>query len=149
MKLFLLPASFKKVGIILAILTLIIGVLSSFIDFTYRPQSKPLLNQMIISFFCVSLFFLNFYKQKTEDDKLLKIRMQCLFISFLFTIKYLVLLSIVQFLDGHGLPHTAPEILFIVLLFNLCMMYGMTRKVKRAEADEPETTINNTTNNTL
>ena len=143
MKLFLLPTSFKKVGIIIAVFTLLIGILSSFLDFTYRPESKPLLNQLIISFFCVSLFFLNFYKQKVEDEKLLKIRMQCLFISFLFTIKYLVLLSIVQFLDGHGLPHTAPEILFIVLLFNLCMMYGMTRKVKRVEEVEQETSINN------
>lgn len=143
MKLFLLPTSFKKVAIIIAVFTLLIGILSSFLDFTYRPESKPLLNQLIISFFCVSLFFLNFYKQKVEDEKLLKIRMQCLFISFLFTIKYLVLLSIVQFLDGHGLPHTAPEILFIVLLFNLCMMYGMTRKVKRVEEVEQETSINN------
>lgn len=143
MKLFLLPPSFKKVGIAIAILALLLAVGSYFINFTYRPQAQYLLNQLIIAIFCVSLFFLNFYKHKTEDDKLLKIRMQCLFISFLFTIKYLVLLSIVQVLDGYATPHTAPEILFIVLLFNLCMMYGMTRKVKTTEPEQLQNPIEN------
>ncbi len=135
MKLFLLPTSFKKVGIVLFIITLLLSIISIFADYTYHPQQKSLIKQLLISLFCLALFFLNFYRHKNEDTTLLKIRMQCLIISFFFVIKYLVLLSLIHVLDGDGLPHTASEIIVLILLFNLCMMYGMTQKVKPNTTD--------------
>ena len=135
MKLFLLPPSFKKVGIVLFIITLLLSIISIFADYTYHPQQKSLIKQLLISLFCLALFFLNFYRHKNEDTTLLKIRMQCLIISFFFVIKYLVLLSLIHVLDGDGLPHTASEIVLLILLFNLCMMYGMTQKVKPNTTD--------------
>lgn len=136
MKLFLLPPSFKKVGIVLFIITLLLSIISIFADYTYHPQQKSLIKQLLISLFCLALFFLNFYRHKNEDTTLLKIRMQCLIISFFFVIKYLVLLSLIHVLDGDGLPHTASEIVLLILLFNLCMMYGMTQKVKPNTTDQ-------------
>ena len=135
MKLFLLPPSFKKVGIVLFIITLLLSIISIFADYTYHPQQKSLIKQLLISLFCLALFFLNFYRHKNEDTTLLKIRMQCLIISFFFVIKYLVLLSLIHVLDGDGLPHTASEIVLLILLFNLCMMFGMTQKVKPNTTD--------------
>lgn len=135
-KLILLPFYFKIIGICLLITGIVVYLLIHLLSIDLGQNQYELLNQLLFSFSCLALFFLNFYKRKSEDESWILKRLHCIFFSLFLGINFYILNSFLNVISAGSFYNIGGEIVFFILLFNLVQMIGLNTKIKSEEINE-------------
>lgn len=134
--LILLPFYFKIIGICLLITCIVVYLLIHLLSIDLGQNQYELLNQLLFSFSCLALFFLNFYKRKSEDESWILKRLHCIFFSLFLGINFYILNSFLNVISAGSFYNIGGEIVFFILLFNLVQMIGLNTKIKSEEINE-------------
>lgn len=133
--LILLPYYFKNIGITILCSIPLLLLAFHLIEVNMLPNEQILLNQLLIGFATLAMFFLNFYKRKNEDDTWVLKRLHCLFFSIFLGINFYILNAVLNLISSGDFYDLGAELLFFILLFNLVQLIAINKRIVSNDKD--------------
>lgn len=120
---YLLPHTFKNIGLIIVIITVIIPVSVRLMGIEMIQSKKEILKLVSMDLFILGLFFVAFSRDKIEDELTIHIRLRAMSATFGFGILFAITYPIISLLFGDPIEYIEGNKLIIFMLFNYLFTY--------------------------
>jgi hypothetical protein len=124
----LLPVYFKKIGIVVVLLSFLPLIIVKTIDIELIQYQKELFRTLTLNILILGLMFIAFSRDKIEDEMTVLIRLDSMSWTFLWAV---LLVVIKPFLDilfyGTGSVFTAQPLVIMMLFYYLFVYYQKKR----------------------
>lgn len=123
----LLPVYFKKVGLALALLTIIIPVVYKLTSAEgLLLSNKELLKIIVRSLFMIGLTLIGFSKDKIEDEMTMIIRMKAIIMSFIYGLVFAITSPLLAYFTDVS-THDEASTIFIQMLIMYLIWYNILK----------------------
>ncbi len=120
----LIPNYWKKIGLIIVILLLILVLSQPFLLPGFDPKDHKVADVIFSSVFMTGLFCVAFSKDKTEDEMTIKLRWQALSFAVILTIVSVIICPVLDILFGGAVDKTdGVKLINQLLIFYLISYY--------------------------
>jgi hypothetical protein len=122
-----LPNYFKKVGLLLILITIIFAVIYQFILF---KKSSVLSKHIFLDTLIIGLFLFSFANEKLEDERIMLIRLKAIAQAFVFALTITIISPVFFAVFGNELR----DLSSIEVILNMLTMYNISFYIqKRAD----------------
>jgi hypothetical protein len=122
----LLPVYFKKIGLVLVLLTIAIPVAFKLSSAEVLLSNKDLLKIITKSLFMIGLTIIGFSKDKIEDEMTMIIRMKAIIMSFIYGLVFAIISPLLAFFTDVSTYDEASTI-FIQMLMMYLIWYSVLK----------------------
>jgi len=118
----LLPNYFIKIGILVVILSILFFI-SGMIFEKSIPVKKEIIASIGLDGIIIGLLLISLSKSKIEDELIVMIRMQAFAQAFIFSVIYVVAISITTLVMKDDLPFNAYSLIIVQLIMFIIFFY--------------------------
>lgn len=119
----LLPNYFKKIGIVIMLLSVIPAIMIKALHIKLGVTSKEFLKLLTINIFILGLLFIAWSKDKIEDEMTVALRLKSMGFAFIWAIFYVIIAPFVNILVNYPTDITGQSLVLSMLLVYLFMYY--------------------------
>lgn len=125
------PNYFKKVGLALIFLILLIAIAMKMLGVTLAPGTKELVRVVFKNAGLLGLLLIALSKDKVEDEMILYIKLRTMAASFMFGSILIIGDSFIELIStGHGTGISGPRVVVAMLCYYIAMFYFAKRNLK-------------------
>jgi hypothetical protein len=124
----LLPNYFKKIGIVVMILTFIPAVIVKAMDISMMQAQKELFKLMTMNMFILGLLFIVWAKDKVEDEMTIALRLKSMGVAFIWAVLYVVLKPLIDVLFKDPIADFKAQELVLSMLLVYLILYYIQKK---------------------
>ena len=122
----LLPVFFKKVGLVLALLTIAIPIVLKLTSIEALLSNKELLKIIVRCLFIIGLTLIGFSKDKIEDEMTMIIRMKAIIMSFIYGLVFAITSPLLAYFTDVS-THDEASSIFIQMLIMYLIWYNILK----------------------
>jgi hypothetical protein len=122
----LLPVYFKKIGLVLVLLTAAFPILFKISSAEVLLSNKELLKIIVRSLFMIGLTLIGFSKDKIEDELTMIIRMKAIIMSFIYGLVFAITSPLLAYFTDVS-THDEASVIFIQMLIMYLIWYSVLK----------------------
>lgn len=126
----LLPAYFKKIGIVIVLITIVLVIVFKALNIEFIQAQKKTFEQFMVIPFILGLFFVAWAKDKFEDEMSLLLRLKAIGFSFICAIVSVIIGPFIDFILGDSVVQIKGQELVTIMLFAYLIYFWIQKKFR-------------------